>query len=235
MRNGDLIKRLARAFPGPDPSRKRAFFRGLPAPPVRHGRMLLGQAGYVRPVTWAASLAVFAAALAAGRLAPADAVWVTAALTPFAALAAVAERGRSALYGMEELELCTRFGLKSVVLARMGAVGLVHLALLTALAAVLADGSFFRTGAYFLTPYLLTDLIGLAAVRRVRGREGLYVCAGAAVLTAGLALALHDGADAFAPDAFRWWLLALAVILGLTGREYTKTIKKTEELSWNWC
>ncbi len=231
MRNDDVIKRLAGAFPGPDPARKRAFFRGLPAPPVRHGRMLLGQAGYVRPVTWAASLAVFAAALAAGRLAPADAVWVTAALTPFAALAAVAERGRSALYGMEELELCTRFGLKSVMLARMGAVGLVHLILLAALAAALGDGGFFRAGAYFLTPYLLTDLIGLAAARRVRGREGLYVCAGAAVLTAGLALALHGVRGVYAPESFHWWLLALAVTAGLAGREYEKTIRKAEELS----
>ena len=233
MKNKDLTARLAGAFPGPDAARKRAFWRRMPAPPVSHLRMVLRQAGYVRPLTWAASLAVFAAALTLGRLIPADAVWTAAALTPFAALAGAAESGRSALYGMEELELSSRFGLRSAVLARLGAVGLVHAALLAALAAALGDGGFLRTGVYLLTPYLLTDLLSLAAVRRIRGREALYVCAGAAVLTAGLALALHGVRDIYAPANFRWWLLALAAAAVLTGREYRKTIRKTEELSWS--
>ncbi len=233
MTKRDVERRLAGAFPGPDRERKRAFFRRMPAPPVRHTRMVLVQAGYVSPLTWAASLGVFAGAMALGRLIPADALWTAAALTPFAALAAAAESGRSARCAMEELELSSRLGLKSVVLARMGAVGLVHLALLAALAAALADGGFFRAGVYFLTPYLLTDLLCLAAVRRVPGREGLLVCAGAAALTAGLALALHSVRGAYAPDSFRWWVLALAVTAGLTGREHIRTIRKLEELSWN--
>ena len=231
MSNDDVIKRLAGAFPGPDRRRKRAFLRALPAPPVSHLRFLAQQISYVNQLAWAISLAVFAGAIAAGRLLPGDALWVTAALTPFAALAGAAESGRPALYGMEELELASRFGLKSVLLARMGAVGLVHFVLLTALAAVLGDGGFLRAGTYFFTPYLLTDLLCLAAARRVRGKEGLTVCAGAAVLTAGLAAALHGVQGAYGPENFRWWLLTLAVTAGLTGREYTKTIRKMEELS----
>ena len=119
------------------------------------------------------------------------------------------------------------------MLARMGAVGLLHAGLLAVLAAVLGDGGFFRTGTYLLAPYLLADLDGLAAVRRFRGREGLCLCAGAAVLTAGLAAALHGVRGVYAPSNFRWWLLALAVTAVLTAREYRKTIRKTEELSWN--
>ena len=233
MTERDIKTRLAGAFPGPDRDRKRAFFRQMPAPPVSHLRFLWEQVRYVNFITWAASLAVFAGALILGRLIPADALWVAAALTPFAALAAAAESGRPALYGMEELELASRFGLRSTVLARLGAVGLVHAALLAALAAALGDGRFFRTGAYLLTPYLLTSLTGLAAVRRIRGKEGLYVCAAAAVLTAGLAAALHGVAAAYAPENFRWWLLALAASAALAGREYAKTIRKTEELSWS--
>lgn len=231
MTKRQLKSLLAGAFPGPDPARKRAFFRRVPAAPVSHLRILLGQINYVNPFTWAASLAVFAGALAASRFAAADAVWVAAALTPFAAMAAAAESGRPALYGMEELELASRLGLRSTVLARLGAVGLVHAALLAALAAALGDGGFLRTGVYLLTPYLLTDLMALAAVRRIRGREALYVCAGAAVLTAGLALGLRGVRGIYAPEGFRWWLLALAAAAALTGREYTRTIRKTEELS----
>ncbi len=233
MKRSELISLLASAWPAPDPARKRAFLRDAPVRPVSHISFVLGQAGYVRKAVWAVSAAVFALTLAVSRLVPAEGLWIGAALTPFAAMAAVSEQGRAALYGMEELELASRFGLKSVVLARMGAVGLVHLALLAALAAMLGGGSFFRAGVYFLTPYLLTDLTGLAAVRRIRGKEGLYVCAGAAVLTAGLALGLHGVRGVYAPESFRWWLLALAAALGLAGREYAKTIRKTEELSWN--
>ena len=91
MTNTQLKARLAGAFPGPDPAKKRAFFRQMPAPPVSHLRLVLGQISYVNPLTWAISLAVFAGALALGRLVPADAVWAAAALTPFAALAAAAE------------------------------------------------------------------------------------------------------------------------------------------------
>ena len=218
MRRKDLKKALAAAWAAPEPAGKRAFLRAMPPAPVSHMRFLLGQAGYISPVTWAASFAVLLLALTAGRFLPADAVWVTSALTPFAALAAV--------------ELSSRFGLKSLALARMGLVGLVHLGMLAVLAP-LGPAGLLRTGAYLLTPYLLTDLLGLAAVRRIRGREALYVCAGAAVLVAGLALGLARGVDAYGPGAFRWWLPALAAVLALTAREYHTTIRKTEELSWN--
>lgn len=233
MKKRELKRALQDAFPAPDPVRKRAFLRSLPPAPVSHLRFLLGQAGYIRKSAWAASGAVFALALAVGRLAPQDAVWATAALTPFAAMAAVTEGARSALYGMEELELSSRFGLKSVALARMGALGLAHFLLLAALAP-LGPAGLARTGVYLLTPYLLTALLGMAALRRLRGREALYAVAAVAVLVAGLSLALHSGLDAYAPANFRWWLLALAAAAVLTGREYRKTIKRTGELSWNW-
>ena len=231
MNKRELKKALAAAYAAPEPVRKRAFLRAMPPAPVSHLRLLAGQAAYVRPATWAASLAVLALALLAGRVVPADALWVAAALTPFAALAAVTEGARSRLYAMEELELASRFGLRGVVLARMGAVGLVHLALRGILSAALGDGGALRAGVYLLTPYLLTDLLGLAAVRRMRGREALYVCGGAAVLSAGLVLALHGVKGVYAPAGFRWWVLALGIAAALTAWEYTKTIHKTEELS----
>ena len=79
------------------------------------------------------------------------------------------ELSRSRLHGMEELELSTRLGLRAVALARMGLIGLVHLALLVILAAALPETA--RAGVYLLTPYLLTDGLGLWAARHVRGRE----------------------------------------------------------------
>lgn len=232
MKKSDLIAALGGLYPAPDPAGKRAFFRALPVRPVSHAAFLLSQAGYIRKTVWAVSLGLFALALAAGRILPADGLWIGAALTPFAALAAASERSRSALWGMEELELASRFGLKSVVLARMGLVGLAHFALLGLLAA-LGGGDILRRGVYLLVPYLLTDLLCLELSRRIRGKEALYACAGAAVLVAGLAAAIPRQWGAYLPANFRWWLLALIAAAALTGREFLKTIKKTEELSWN--
>ena len=228
----ELIRALGAAYPEPDPDKKRAFLRTLPVWPVSHRAFILRQARYIRKTVWAVSLGLFALALAASRALPADGLWIGSALTPFAALAAVSELARSALWGMEELELASRFGLKSVVLARMGSIGLAHLVLLTLLAA-LGGGDVLRRGTYLLVPYLLTDLLCLELSRRVRGKEALYVCGGAAVLVAGLAAALPRRWEVYLPGSFRWWLLALALSAALTGRAYRKTIRKTEELSWS--
>lgn len=221
---------LCRAMEVPPPMKKRAFLRTMPASRPSLFSVILSQAGYIRKTTWVLSGALFALALAAALYVPADGLWAASAMTPFAALLAVTELSRSRLYGMEELELSSRLGLKAVALARMGLIGLVHLALLLMLAAALPETA--RAGVYLLTPYLLTDSVGLWAARHVRGRDALYVCGGAAVLTAGLGVAANN-LRAYAPENFRWWLPALALALALAAAEYHTTIQKTEELSWN--
>lgn len=60
---------------------------------------------------------------------------------------------------MEELELATRFSLKSVLLARLCLVGSLHAVLLlclTLLCRGTGAASFGRTVVYLLVPYLLT-------------------------------------------------------------------------------
>ncbi len=229
MRKKQLKRILATAFEAPPPQRKQAFLRALPICYVNHFSLVLTQAGYIRRSTWVLSAAVFAAALGAAHQAGTDGLWLAGALMPFAAMAAVTETGRSARHGMEELELSTRFGLKSVVLARMGIVGLVHF-LLLALLAALGQTRALRTGVYLLVPYLLTDALGLAAVRRVQGREGLYICGSTAVLTAGASAALSMVRTVYAPESFPWWLGALGLCAALAAAEYRTTIQKTEEL-----
>ena len=237
MKNSELKTALSAAFAAPEPERKRAFFRALPPAPVSHFAFMRSQAGYIRRSTWALSAASFAFALGVGRYAPEDALWSAAALTPFAALTAVTEGGRSALYGMEELEMSSRMGLKSVVLARMGLIGLAHLLLLCLLAPLARRGTetgLFSVGVYLLTPYLLTTLLGLGAVRRIRGREAIYVCGAMAVLVSGLLGALSGSYRAlYAPENFRWWLAALALCAALTATQWQKNIRRTEDLTWN--
>ena len=237
MNDRELKTALEAAFAAPKPEGKRSFFRSLPPAPVSHFSFMLAQAGYIRKSTWALSATIFAMALGLSRYTPRSALWSVSALTPFAALTAVTESGRSALYGMEELEKSTRMGLKSVVLARMGLIGLVHLALfclLTPLARRGAATGLISTGVYLLTPYLLTTLLCLAAARRIRGREAVYVCGAPAVLVSGLLGALADSFRAlYAPENLRWWLAALALCAAHTAAQWRQTIQKTEDLTWN--
>ena len=234
--NKNLKTALDAAFAAPAPAEKQAFLRKLPPRPVSHAAFMLSQAGYIRKSTWALSAVILVLALAVGRYAPDDALWVIAALTPLAALTAVTENARSSLYGMEELELATRFSLKSVVLARMGGLGLVHLfllCLLSPLARVGAAAGLLPAGVYLLTPYLLTTLLGLAVVRRIRGREAVYVCGALALLVSGLNTVQSSFSRLYEPEYFPWWLAALALCAALTAWEYHKTIQKSEELSWS--
>ena len=57
-------------------------------------------------------------------------LWVVSALIPFAALTAITENIRSEVYLMAEFEMTVCFSLKSVLLARMAILGIVHLILM---------------------------------------------------------------------------------------------------------
>ena len=83
--------------------------------------------------------------------------------------AVVTEQNRFHIFLMSELEMAARFSLKSVVLARMEILGIVHLLVLLFLIPVCArlhGTSVFQTGLYLLVPYLLTADAGLWAAWR---------------------------------------------------------------------
>lgn len=227
---------LARAFAAPPPQRRRAFLRTLPRPRPSGWAFMWVQARYIRRRVWLLSFGVFAAALGLSASVRRDLVWSLAALIPFIALAAVTETTRSEAHGMAELEAAARFSLKSVLLARMGIVGAAHLltlAALTPLACRYGAHTAVQSGAYLLAPYLLTDVLCLAAVRRLRGPEGLYACMGiAAAVSAGCLWAgrLTRLAEAAPPAA---WALLLAGLLALALRQHYKIVSEAEGMLWS--
>ncbi len=228
---------LDAAFAAPPPEGKAAFLRAHRRRELGPAELLLTQAGYVRWWTWAGSAALFAAILflAAGQ--KPETVWAASALTPLLALLAVAEWGRSRRYSMEELELACRMPLRVALLARMAAVGLLHLLLLGLAAPVLAlwgGGEMLQAGAYLLTPYLLTAAIGMEVSRRIRGQEGLLACAAAAFLVCALGMcAWRTWPDMYHAENVSFWWAALALTLAASAFEFVKTLKETEELRWN--
>ena len=232
-----LKQALAEAYRAPAPERKAAFLK-------QHRRRELGrwelaavQAGYIRWQTWALSLGLFGAILWAAGQPYHTGLLCAAALTPFLALLAVMENGRAQVCQMEELELACRMSRRSVILARMVALGLFHLVLfglLTPLLAVWSTVEAVQAGVYLLTPYLLTSALGMELTRRIRGREGLLACgAVTAAISVSGPIAVNIRPALYQPENLIWWEAALAASMIAAAVEFMLNVKNMGELQWN--
>ena len=235
--NRDMKERLKEYFAAPEPERKGHFLNSLPAKPVGLSDFLLFQAAYIPKWVWGLSVLVFAPALVGAGFLKKDMLWCISACMPILALALVAESGRSERWGMAELEMSTRFSRKSILLARLGILGLADLLLfflLLPLAYMNGDRSLLETGIYMLCPYLLTVFLGLWASRRVHGRECAWVCGAVALgVSLGNTLMYQSIQGFYAPTGFRWWAAAFVLLsAGVAGQCY-KTIKEKEAPVWN--
>lgn len=154
-----MERQLRELWQAPAPRRRDIFLAGRAMPVISHGAFVLTQAAYIRKRVWVLSVAIFFAVVGITAGWQRDVLWVAAGAMPFLALIASWEQTRSVVYNMTELELTTRFSVKSIVLARMGLLGSFHLALLFLLLPLLAlyeQMGVWRTGVYLLVPYLLT-------------------------------------------------------------------------------
>lgn len=253
-----LTRTLRRLYTVPAPERKTEFFLSagyratadetLYSPRISWPGFLRIQMHYIRKWNWVLSVFIFAAAIlltlhpwqtadTQERLQELSAPVILSACIPFLALAMIAEAGRSARFGMEELELSARFSLQAVLCARLGILGGENLLLL---AALIPFGSHFwetdlsMTAACILLPYLSTCTLTLPAVRKLRGRDCTILCAGISALvsvfflTADTTGFLDRAADipALIPTALLFF--GIAAVL-----ELRKYIRQSEELTWN--
>lgn len=230
-----LRENIKYSFEAPPPLHKKEFLKTLKAPRMTHFEFILSQIGYIRKWIWCVSILIFTMALLAGRYLPAYALWVVSALTPFLSLTVLSECGRSERYEMNELEMAARFSLQSIIIARLGILGLENLLFLCLLIPVsiwrqAADP--IRTGLYILIPYLLTAYIGLYVVRRFRGPETIYYCGAAAVCISGLSIwLLHDTLlSVFTGSSLMWWIAITVILSAGTVKQTLQFIKETEEL-----
>lgn len=233
-----LKKELRAAFDAPEPQRKKAFLKNMGRPGISGRQFLLTQASYIRKWVWAVSCAVFIIALSCGHLRDWNEIWIFSALMPFLAVTAITEIICSEVYGMAELEMAARFPLRSVVLARMGILGVVHLAVLVVIALFeVREGGIglLRTGVYLLVPYLMTDALGLWISGKIHGREAVYGIFGVAVIIGTLPVLGRYAVqyELYAAEAFIWWVAALVMVCAAAVTEWKKEIERTEELVWN--
>lgn len=218
-----LEQELRILFRAPAPTRQEEFLAGRPRQSISHGAFVLVQAAYIRKWVWVLSVAVFGVLVGGAARWQQETVWIAAGMMPFLALLAAQEHMRSTMYNMTELELSTRFSVKSIVLARMGLLGSLHLLLLILVLPLLVlygQAGIVQTGVYLLVPYLMTTFLSMACARRVRGRESFYLCLGIAIIVSSLQVVGSNVVNWYRGQLFFWWLLALALLLAGNVWEY---------------
>lgn len=235
--NKELKNALRASFEAPVPTRKREFLRNIQEPSISFFEFIGTQAAYIRKWVWGLSILTFAVSIIGAEYLKLDMLWFISAFMPLLALSLLTESGRSEIYGMAEFELSTRFSLKSVVLARLGILGVANFALFCLLlpfAYLNNEASILQTGVYIACPYLLTTFGGLWAVRKIHGKEATYLCAGIAVaVSAGNLVIYKSFPTVYVGQGFIWWIVALILLgIGTTNQCY-QMVKQTEELAWS--
>ena len=237
--SNQLKRSIQKAFAAPEPNQqeKGRFLRTLPQPQISMFRFILVQASYVRKVSWVLSGLILLLALFGACNISQDTLWVVSAFVPTLGLLAVTEGNRSMMYGMSELEMSTRFSLKSVVLARMSILGAINFAMIAVLAPLCRIGNDFtllQTGMYLLVPYLLTVNFSLWIARRTNDKEIIYGCMCVATIVSGINTVLHFVTDLIYQEIYiSWWLVLSILLLIELVYEIHCTIKRTEEYTWN--
>lgn len=228
-------KGLKAAFEAPAPLGKKEFLYKLTPPRVSVMEFAFAQAAYIRRWSRCASVLVFAVSLTGAVVFSVDMVWAISALAPLMALALVSECSRSERYEMEELEMVTRFSLRSVVLARLGVLGMENLAafcLLLPIGMRNNELGILQAGTYIIVPFLLTTFLSLCVTRRFRGQEGTYIGVTIAVCVSITAFYTHMRVPAlYGKDCLVWWVIGMLLLGAGTVGQYKYMIKRTEELA----
>ncbi len=236
----ELKEHLKRIYEAPPPQHKKEFLQKWNQQRMNTWEFLFSQAAYIRKRIWGISVVVFVVSVLGAITASKNLVWTISALTPLLAAAVVTECGRSEHYEMEELEMATRFSLRSVVFARLGILGMENLIVLCSLwfVSIKSAGTknfgleLIWTGACIMIPYLLTTFIGLYIMRRYSGQETMYFCVGVAVCV-GVFVFLFQDALVHIYQEWNpiWWGgIAMLLCIGVV-RQYGSIISRTEELA----
>lgn len=232
-----LKKALAQAFESPPPQRKREFLRRLELPHMSTAEFLFTQLGYIRKRVWGVSAFIFGISLIGSVTLSLDMLWAISAFTPLLALSVLSESGRSEDCKMAELEMATRFSLRSVLFARSGILGAENLALLCLLVPFGLRNNTLRpiqAGAYILAPYLSATFIGLWIFRRFRGREAIYFCTGVTACISISVFFLHRTfPQIYQESCLVWWTTGIMLLCIGTAIQYRKIISDPVQMATN--
>lgn len=223
MKNNDVINKLHAFYDVPAPERKAEFLRSHREAPMSLFQFFLLQVRFIKWTSWVMSLFIWVLMLFACLCFKGKMIWGLSAMAPFLATTLFTEIGRSRMYGMEEIEMVTRFSLKATMYAKMTIMGVLHFVLFIVflpICMLFAKVSVVTGGIYFITPYLLTVYLGTYTLRKNHGQAGYLCCLAESIFIsfmntfAGNAIPII-----FAPEFLNYWMIALILGLVLAIRE----------------
>lgn len=226
---------LCEAFDAPEPANKQAFLKGLRIREVSTAEMLIQQVRYIRISVWILAGAIIALTLLGSWMRLDETGVLLAEIIPYLAAVSMLENIRSRRYGMTELEMVTRFSLRSVIFARMLILGLVFLFILVITSPVIAvclGGGIVLNAMLILIPYLITMSVSLRVERSVWGRRTEYAPLVIATIVSGSLILIksYQAALVLRYMAFiqTWGLLLVLILTAMTVFEQWKTINSVE-------
>lgn len=188
MKQNDLKKEIEKACTPPKPKRKDSFLAALSYPKLTYPEFIISQINYIRKRIWFVSAMIFLMIIGMVCVFPEDdmaLVWTISALIPFLAVLTAAELSRSDIFGMSELEAGCRFSLPQIVGARTLILGICNFSVIAAISAILgvfSPMSIEKSALYIFTPFVSVNGIALSILNRVKGQDGVYLSAVAALI-----------------------------------------------------
>ena len=243
--NKKFKKALQTAFDAPIPTGKEAFLKKLRYPKTTYRDFLLSQFCYIRKWVWFCSALIVLLCIAVAFLpsnygfqfTESGMAWSISALLPFMALLTATELYRSAFYRMSELELCCRFSLSQIIMARILILGGGNFVLLTLILTFLNHASSYpllQAAVYLLVPYLITCGACLLVLNRIRSRESIYICAFVSCLVSMANIICSNMIRLLYSSLYlNYWLILFAISGVFLGIQLRNLLKHMEDKTWN--
>ena len=175
--NKEMKRLLKEAYDTPEPLDKERFLKTIRPDRISLMQFILRQVLYIRKTVWLFMLIQVLTVVLGITFGILNTERTLMMLMPFMASIAVMESIRSRRFNMTELEMVTRFSLKSVIFARMtilGVAALMVLALSSPLIAITFGSKTVSVAVQVVIPYLLAMVLCLLAERSPLGRVTEY-------------------------------------------------------------
>lgn len=227
-----LKEQLNLAFSAPEPTRKDMFLKKLRPREITTTELLIQQVPYVRKAVWVFAFMIITVTVIGAFSMNSNTERIIESLVPLAAVASTLEIQRSYRYQMTELEMATRFSIRSVFYARMVIIGLVYATTFCIILPVIAvrfGTGFILLASRILIPYLITTSLCMRLERTTIGRSNHYL---SAAVASGIAICIFwmssyelSGLTNFITE---WGVVMVILLIILAIYENRKTINMTE-------
>lgn len=166
-----------------------------------------------------------------------DLIWVVASMIPICAMVPMILLSRSERYGMNELEVSSRFSLRFIRLVRMFIVGIITVGLFIALG-IIFRVLFILSGTdyliMFVFPYLISDLGAMIVTRKWHRKDNVIGIFAVCIFCSIAPLAIREIKIAIQlPNMFIG--VGIIALAALVIRECVLYVKESENISWNLC